>query len=164
MVLLLLVILFPQLPGAAASTAYVKFGSLKEVGPPSIGHGPEKQRSVEEPSSAHKQAGRAPCEGLGAGKGVFRVSEGVTPPQLIDRVEPEYSKAARKARQEGTVVLYAVVGAHGRVRELRIVRALGMGLDEKAAKAVRQWRFRPGTKDGQPVPVAACIEITFRLL
>ncbi len=83
---------------------------------------------------------------------------------MIYRVEPEYTEAARKAKYQGTVVLYAVVGPDGKVRDLRVVRALGLGLDEKALDAVRQWKFRPGLKDGQPVAVAASIEVTFRLL
>ena len=65
---------------------------------------------------------------------------------------------------QGTVVFQAIVGADGRIRDLRPVRALGMGLDEKAMEAVRQWRFRPGMKEGKPVDVMASIEVTFRLL
>ena len=71
---------------------------------------------------------------------------------------------ARKAKYQGTVVLYAVVDPDGLVRTVRVTRSLGLGLDEKALQAVRQWKFRPGLRNGQPVAVAASIEVTFRLL
>lgn len=85
-------------------------------------------------------------------------------PTLIHKVEPEYSEEARKAKYQGTVVLYVVVDEKGLPRELKVVRALGLGLDEKAIEAVQKWRFRPGYLNGQPVKVAATIEVNFRLL
>jgi protein TonB len=109
-------------------------------------------------------AGLGPGSGGGFGGGAFRIGGGVTAPQLIYRVEPEYTEEARKAKYQGTVVLYAVVDPDGLVRQVRVVRSLGLGLDEKALEAVRQWKFKPGTKDGRPVPVVASIEVTFRLL
>ena len=109
-------------------------------------------------------AGVGPGEGGGIGGGPFRAGGGVTAPQLVYRVEPEYTEEARKAKYQGTVVLYAVVDSDGQVRNIRVVRSLGLGLDEKALEAVRQWKFKPGLKDGRPVPVAASIEVTFRLL
>ena len=119
-----------------------------------------------------KDGGVGPGEGPGEGPGkggwfggnVFHGGNGISAPQLIFRVEPDYTDAARKARHQGTVVLYAVVDSDGKVRDLRVVRALGLGLDEKALEAVKQWKFRPGMKDGRPVSVAASIEVTFRLL
>lgn len=108
--------------------------------------------------------GVGPGEGGGFGGGAFRPGGGVSAPQLVYRVEPEYTEEARKAKYQGTVVLYAVVDPDGMVRRVRVVRSLGLGLDEKALEAVKQWRFRPGMKNGQPVPVAASIEVTFRLL
>jgi TonB family protein len=95
---------------------------------------------------------------------VYRIGGGVTAPTLIYKVEPEYSEEARKAKYQGTVVLYVVVDERGLPRDLRIVRALGLGLDEKAVDAVKQWRFRPGYLNGKPVPVAATVEVNFRLL
>ncbi len=89
---------------------------------------------------------------------------GVTAPQLVYSPEPEYTEAARKSKYQGTVVLHAIVDADGRVRNVRVAQGLGLGLDEKAMEAVKQWRFVPGKKDGRPVPVAASIEVTFRLL
>jgi TonB family protein len=91
------------------------------------------------------------------------VGGGVSAPRAIYDPEPEYSEEARKAKYQGTVVLWVVVGPDGRVRDMRVSRTLGMGLDEKAIDAVRQWRFEPARKNGQPVPVQVSIEVNFRL-
>ena len=96
--------------------------------------------------------------------GVYRVGNGVTAPQLIYKVEPQYTEEARAAKYQGTVLLFVEVQADGTAANIRVVRSLGLGLDEKAIEALRQWRFKPGTKDGVPVPVAATIEVNFRLL
>ena len=62
------------------------------------------------------------------------------------------------------MVLYVEVDTAGKARNLRVIRSLGLGLDEKAIEAVQKWRFRPGQRNGQPVIVAATIEVNFRLL
>jgi len=103
-------------------------------------------------------------EGGGIGGGVFRVGGGVTAPSLLYKVEPEYSEAARKAKYQGTVLLYVEVDPSGRATNIRVARSLGLGLDEKAIEAVKKWKFVPGRKDGRPVTVAATIEVNFRLL
>jgi periplasmic protein TonB len=103
--------------------------------------------------------------GVGVGSdGVVRPGAGVTMPVPIKRVEPEYSEEARKARANGTVIVYCEVGPDGKPHNLRISRSFGLGLDQEALKAVSQWLFRPGTKDGKPVTVAASIEVAFHLL
>ncbi len=111
-----------------------------------------------------KGGGFGPGEGGGVGGGVFRVGGGVTAPSLLYKVEPEYSEEARKAKYQGTVILYVEVAPDGRAVNPRVVRSLGLGLDEKAIEAVRKWKFRPGYKDGKAVTVAATIEVNFRLL
>ncbi len=98
------------------------------------------------------------------GGGVYRIGGGVSAPALLFKVEPEYSEEARKAKFQGTVVLYVVVDEKGQPRDLKVVRPLGLGLDEKAIEAVQKWRFRPGQLNGKPVSVAATIEVNFRLL
>lgn len=108
--------------------------------------------------------GYGPGSGGGVGGGVFKIGGGVSAPQLVMKVEPEYSEEARKAKFQGTVVLYVVVDEKGNPRDLKVIRALGLGLDQKAIEAVQKWRFKPGLKDGKPVPVAAQIEVNFRLL
>lgn len=109
-------------------------------------------------------AGYGPGSGGGVGGGVYRIGGGVSAPKLIFKVEPEYSEEARKAKFQGTVVLYVVVDEKGNPKDLKVVRPLGLGLDQKAIEAVSKWRFNPGLKDGKPVPVAAQIEVNFRLL
>jgi len=111
-----------------------------------------------------KGGGFGPGEGGGIGGGVYRVGGGVTAPSLIFKVEPEYSEEARKAKYQGTVLLYVEVDPSGRAQNIRVARSLGLGLDEKAIEAVRRWKFKPGYKDGRPVTVAATIEVNFRLL
>ncbi|MBI4474054.1 MAG: energy transducer TonB [Acidobacteria bacterium] len=110
-----------------------------------------------------KGPGVGPGEGGGTGGGVFRVGGGVTPPTILQRVEPQYSEEARKARYQGTVVLEAVVRRDGTVDILRVVRSLGFGLDENAMQALRQWRFKPGMKNGVAVDVSLNIEVNFNL-
>jgi len=88
----------------------------------------------------------------------------VSQPVVLVKVEPEYSEDARKARYSGVVVLSAIIDKDGQPREIRVIRSLGMGLDEKAIEAVQKWRFRPGMKAGQAVNVRAQIEVNFRLL
>jgi TonB family protein len=84
----------------------------------------------------------------GPGEGTFRVGSGVSAPRVIYAPDPEYSERARKTGYRGTCVLWLVVDAKGLPRDIRVTRALGMGLDEKAIEAVRQWRFSPAMKDG----------------
>jgi len=96
--------------------------------------------------------------------GVFRIGGGVSAPSVLSKVEPEYSEEARKAKWQGTVVVSVVVDELGRPRNVKVQRSLGLGLDQKAVEAVAQWRFKPGLKDGKPVPVFATIEVNFRLL
>ena len=96
--------------------------------------------------------------------GAARVGNGITPPQVVTRHEPEYTKEARKIKYNANVSLWLVVGADGVPFNIRVVRAVGMGLDEKAVEAVSTWRFRPGMKAGQPVAVQANIDVSFRIL
>lgn len=96
--------------------------------------------------------------------GTYKIGSGVSTPQLLSKVEPKYSEEARQARVQGTVVLSVVVTAEGKPTELKVVRSLGSGLDEKAIEAVSQWKFRPGMKDGKAVAVQAAIEVNFQLL
>ena len=87
-----------------------------------------------------------------------------TPPRVLYQVEPEFSEEARKAKYQGVVVLSIEVDTNGRARDIRVIRSLGLGLDEKAVGAVAQWRFQPGSLDGKPVTSSAVIEVNFHLL
>jgi TonB family protein len=108
--------------------------------------------------------GVGPGSGGGFGGGAYRIGGGVSPPSVLSKVEPEYSEEARKAKWQGTVVLQLVVDEHGMPKDMKVTRSLGLGLDAKAMEAVAKWRFKPGLKDGKPVPVIATIEVNFRLL
>ncbi len=74
-----------------------------------------------------------------------------------------YSEGARKAGVEGSVVLWLIVDADGLPQQIKVQRSLGMGLDEEAVRAVKQWRFQPAIKDGKPVPVMINVQVNFRL-
>jgi periplasmic protein TonB len=139
---------------------------LARIGPPS--NGPGSGGGIGSGSGggvgSGKGAGFGPGDGGGIGGGVYRAGGGVTSPSLISKVEPEYSEAARKAKYQGTVILYVEVDPSGRPTNIKVERSLGLGLDEKAIEAVRKWKFRPGYKDGRPVTVAATVQVNFRLL
>jgi TonB family protein len=108
--------------------------------------------------------GLGPGSGGGVGGNVFRVGGGVSAPVLLKKFEPEYSEEARKAKHQGSVVLYVQIDPSGHATNVRVVKSLGLGLDEKAEEAVAKWLFTPGKKDGKPVTVEATVEVNFRLL
>jgi protein TonB len=113
--------------------------------------------------------GRGPGIGNGngpsyGGAGVFTVGNGVTAPELISKVEPQYSEEARKAKFSGSVLLSIIINTDGKAEEIRVVKSVGMGLDEMAIEAVQKWRFRPGKNKGVAVKVRAEVEVNFRLL
>jgi TonB family protein len=95
--------------------------------------------------------------------GVYRIGGGVSQPSVLTRVYPDYSEVARKLGIDGRVTLSFVIDPAGAARELKAVKPLGYGLDEKAMEAVRKWRFKPGMKDGTAVPVRASAELPFTL-
>jgi protein TonB len=107
--------------------------------------------------------GVGPGKGGGIGGGIFRVGGGVSAPRALFSPDPEYSEEARKAKYQGVVVLWLIVGPDGRPRDMKVARSLGMGLDQKAIEAVRQWKFEPAMKDGKPVAVQINVEVNFRL-
>ena len=95
--------------------------------------------------------------------GVYSVGNGVSAPVPTYKPNPIYSKEALKAKYEGTVVLWVTVDASGTVTDCRVVKPLGLGLDEKAVETVKTWKFNPATRDGTPVPVRVMVEVSFRL-
>ncbi len=105
--------------------------------------------------------GVGPGHGGGIGGGVYRVGGGVSAPKAINAPDPSYSDEARRASVGGIVVLHAIVGTDGRVTDVKVVRSLGMGLDEKAVEALRLWTFDPAKKDGKPVSAQVTVEMSF---
>ena len=94
---------------------------------------------------------------------VYKMSDGITPPRVLYKIDPEYTEEARAAKVAGTVLLSVTVGADGLAHDINVVRELDGGLDVKAVEAVEKWHFQPGTMNGEPVAVRAQIEINFRL-
>lgn len=96
---------------------------------------------------------------------VYKIGQdGVKAPVLVQEVKPQYTKDAKARGVQGSVEIIAVVKADGTVDEnVRVTKSLDPELDDEAVKAARQWRFRPGTKDGAAVAVEVNIELTFTL-
>jgi len=108
--------------------------------------------------------GYGPGTGGNAGGGVYRVGGGIAAPVPLITPEAEFSDEARRAKYQGVVLISLIVDAQGNPQNPRVVRPLGMGLDEKALEAVRKYKFKPALKDGHiPVPVMITVEVNFRL-
>jgi TonB family protein len=103
--------------------------------------------------------------GGGTGGGAYRPGNGVTTPILVREVKPAYTAEAMRAKVQGTVVVECVVLPDGSVGNVQVLKSLDstFGLDQEAIKAARQWRFRPGLRLGEPVPVLITIELSFTL-
>jgi protein TonB len=103
--------------------------------------------------------------GGGTGGGIYQPGNGVTLPRVLREVKPAYTSDAMRAKVQGTVLLQCVVRPDGAVTDIQVLRSLDsvFGLDQEAIKAARQWRFAPGTRMGQAVPVQITIELTFTL-
>ncbi len=93
----------------------------------------------------------------------LEITEDIHAPVPLDQPRPEYSEEAREQKHEGVVVLRVEVGPDGRVSNVSVRRPLGLGLDEKAMEAVRQWVYKPALRDGRPVAVQFDLSISFRL-
>jgi TonB family protein len=148
-------IIAPELPNITASNYGDPLGKL---GIPSAGNG------IGTGIGSGRGPGVGPGSGGGFGGGAYKIGGGVSAPVPVFRPEPEYSEEARKAKWQGAVLLQLVVDENGVPQDIKVVRSLGLGLDQKAIEAVQKWRFKPGLKDGKPVPVSANIEVNFRLL
>lgn len=101
--------------------------------------------------------------GGGYGGGIMSVGGGVTAPQLINHVQPEFTDEARQAKLEGVVEIQLIVDSYGNPENIQVVRHLGMGLDQKAIDAVRQYKFRPAMFQGHAVPVRMVVDVDFHL-
>ena len=107
--------------------------------------------------------GNGPGSGGGYGGGVMSVGGGVSAPVVIRSVEPEFTAEARSANFQGSVTIQLIVDSQGNPQNVHVVRHLGMGLDEKAIEAVRQYKFKPAMYEGHPVAVQLVVEVTFHL-
>jgi len=102
-------------------------------------------------------------DGGNTGGGVLHIGGAVRAPSILVQVDPEYSEEARKAKFSGNVQVYLIVDAKGNPTHIRVVRGAGMGLDEKAVEAVRQYKFKPALEDGKPVAVDLYMDVNFQI-
>lgn len=141
---------------AEANVPLPAFGNLGPIaGPPgnSFGHS----------GAGPGGPGNSPAGGGDCVNGLCEPGGDVSEPVPLYEPNPEYSDAARRAKFQGTVIVAVIIGTDGHVHDPRIIRHVGLGLDQKALQAVTLWRFRPAMKNGQPVRVLADIEVNFRL-
>ena len=138
---------------------------------------PSEAPEPPEAGPGEEQPGGGPNSGVDGGTGPPRVGpvgpEGggeilpvggdVRAPVLLERVEPDYPEPARRARIQGTVILEAIITTSGAVQEIRVLKPLHPLLDEAAARAVREWRYRPATLGGRFVPVYLTVTVRFSL-
>jgi len=112
---------------------------------------------------AGRGIGSGPGSGGGYGGGLMSVGGGVSAPQVVHSVEPEFSDDARRANYQGNVSVQLIVDSEGNPQNVRLVSHLGMGLDEKAIQAVKQYKFHPAMYQGHPVAVQIVIDVDFHL-
>jgi len=130
----------------------------------------EQQGRMSDAAAMHARAQEAwkttnpRVETAAPAQAAVKVGGGVTAPALLWKLEPEYSEEARGLKYQGAVVVSIEVWPDGQAHNIKVVKSLGFGLDEKAIEAVQQWKFQPGKRDNVPVNVKATIEINFRLL
>ncbi len=152
---------------SAASQALDRPGSLTDTAVQADSRGPGEGGGAGTGTGTGIGEGHGPGVGAGWGGGYgggpFAPGSGIEPPRLLHEVKPRYTEAARRAGVEGEVVLEVVVRADGTVGDIRVLRPLGAGLDERAVEAVKQWRFAPGTRRGLPVDVVVEVSVEFRL-
>jgi len=102
-------------------------------------------------------------KGAGDSSAPLRVGGDVKAPTVISKPEPKYTEPARKARVTGVVVVEAIINRQGHVEEVKVLKGLPMGLSEEAVEAVKRWRFKPGTLNGEPVDVIFSLTVNFKM-
>jgi protein TonB len=107
--------------------------------------------------------GIGPGSGGNTGGGLERIGGGVSAPVVLYQPEPEFSEEARKAKVAGNVLVGIIVDEQGRPQHVRVIRGIGLGLDEKAVEAVRNYKFKPAMKAGKPVAVELNVEVNFQI-
>jgi TonB family protein len=160
-----------EIPARPLSSSTESLPGLIEtaLGPPSLSQGSGSGGGAGTGSGSGigpgTGSGLGPGSGGGSGGGVYRPGSGVTSPVPTLSPKPQYTAEAMRARVQGSVLVECVVQPSGTCSDIEVVRSLDptFGLDEEAVKSVRGWRFKPGTRLGQPVPVLVSIEVTFTL-
>lgn len=111
-----------------------------------------------------KKAGPAPAAATDSADSVYEPGGDVKPPKLVHYVEPDFSPSSKEAFVEGVVRISTVVKVDGKPAQLHVLKGLSSEEDRLATEAVNQWRFQPGTREGQPVNVRVTVEVEFHLL
>lgn len=155
----------PQLTIPAQMMAAAQEISAGAIGPPTDSPSQSRGSGTGTGAGPGQGSGLGPGTGGGTGGGTYRPGNGVTLPSVVREVKPQYTAEAMRAKVQGTVLLECVVLPDGTVGSVEVVRSLdsSFGLDQEAVKAAKQWRFRPGTRLGEPVAVLVTIELTFTL-
>jgi protein TonB len=144
-----------------ATNVVAETASSGAAGPPSAAPGNGKGGGIGDGDGA----GTGPGKDKGFGDGAYRSGNGVTSPVPTRRQTPNYTAEAMRARAQGIVLVECVVEPNGACGDVRVVRAFAppFGLDKEALDAAKLWRFRPGTRNGEPVPVLVNLEIEFSI-
>jgi TonB family protein len=144
-----------------------RIGVLEQTTAEADSHGPGKGGGAGTGSGtglgSGDGSGVGPGSGGGTGGGPYRPGSGIEPPRLLREVKADYTEEARQRSISGEVVMEIVVRRDGSVGDVRILRGLGGGLNDRAVQAVRQWRFAPATRLGSPVDVIVEVGVEFRL-
>ena len=96
-------------------------------------------------------------------EGPIQVGGDVQPPVKVSAPPPQYTEIARKARLQGVVIVQAIIDKEGTVTNVKVLKGLGMGLDQAAVDAIKKWKFDPATLHGKPVAVYYNLTVNFRL-
>jgi TonB family protein len=150
----------------APSDARTVDGVLKEAPPaPSQGSGAGGGAGTGRGTGLGEGDGPGVGDGTGGGMGggPYRAGSGIEPPRLLREVKATYTDDARRANISGDVDLEITIRRDGTVSDVRILRGLGGGLNERAVAAVRQWRFAPARLKGVPVDVIVEVSVAFTL-
>jgi protein TonB len=160
-----------DIPARSLATSITSLPGALDVppGPPTTSQGPGSDGGA----GSGSKGGNGPGKGLGLGRGLdrgvgdgpYQIGNDVTRPIEVRKGVPQYTSDAMRARVQGSVIVECVVQATGLCSDIRVVRSLepSFGLNDEAMKAARQWRFRPGTRKGEPVPVVVTLEVEFTL-
>ena len=153
-------------PQIMAAIPNLPYGDPNGVsGPLSGGRGKRNGIGDGEDGGVGNRKGPGYGDGDEAGvSGATHIVGTIVPPVLLVKTDPEYSDEARRAKLQGIIVLHIDVDAHGLPTNIKVVQGLGLGLDQRAVDAVRQWKFRAGSINGKPAVTSAVVQVTFRLL
>jgi TonB family protein len=124
----------------------------------------QNSQMVPSPKSAADRNLPAGLKAMQFSPKVYSVGDSVKPPQVLQQPKPSYTEEAREAKIEGIVMVGAVIQKSGSVGQIRILKGLGYGLDESVVNTLsKQWKFKPGTLNDEPVDVSVVMEVSFRL-